>query len=60
MMSDGATESGFDWIGVETEVWKDGSAQELAEHLADYAQRRLDNDHGDDITVMVGIIEKAI
>lgn len=60
MMTDGAADSGYDWIGVEAEVWKDGSAQDLAEHLADYAKRRSDGKHGDDITVMVGIIEKTL
>ena len=59
MMSDGALESGTDWIGVELEVWRSKDATALAEHLADYAKRRCGNQTPDDITVAVAIIEKA-
>ncbi len=59
MVSDGALGDGTDWIGVELEVWKRGSAQALAEHLADYARRRCPDGHGDDITVAVAILEKG-
>lgn len=60
MMSDGAVADGSDWIEVEAEVWKDGSAQDLAEHIADYARRRCPPGQSDDITVMAAIIERAI
>ena len=59
MVSDGALGDGADWIGVELEVWKRGSAQALAEHLADYARRRCPDGHADDITVAVAILEKG-
>ncbi len=60
MVSDGALCDGSDWLGVELEVWKQGSAAQLAEHLADYARRRCPDGKGDDITVAVAIIEKAL
>ena len=59
MVSDGALEDGADWIGVELETWQRGSAQALAEHLADYARRRCAPDRADDITVAVAILEKG-
>ncbi|MBR6549118.1 MAG: SpoIIE family protein phosphatase [Clostridia bacterium] len=59
MMSDGATTDGTDWIGVELETWKRGTAQALAEHLADYARRRCPSGQEDDITVAVAILEKG-
>lgn len=60
MMSDGALSDGYDWIEVEAEVWKSSSAQNLADHIADYARRRCTDGHGDDITVLAAIIEKGI
>lgn len=59
MLSDGALTDGTDWIGVELEVWNRGSAQQLADHLADYARRRCTDGRGDDITVAVAILEKG-
>ena len=59
-MSDGAVADGSDWIEVEAEVWKDGSAQDLSEHIADYARRRCPPGQNDDITVMAAIIERAV
>jgi len=59
MMSDGAVCDGTDWIGVELEIWKRGTAQDLAEHLADYARRRCPEGQDDDITVAVAILEKG-
>ena len=60
MVSDGVTADGIDWIGVELEVWKDGSASQLAEHIADYARRRRPEEKEDDITVLAAIIEKGV
>lgn len=60
MVSDGVIADGMDWIGVELEVWKDGSASQLAEHIADYARRRRQGDKEDDITVLAAIIEKGV
>ena len=60
MMSDGAVCDGSDWIEVEAEVFKDGTAQELADHIADYARRRCPAGQSDDITVMAAILEKAL
>lgn len=60
MMSDGAVSEGTDWICAEAEAWQDGSAQDLAEHLARCAKRRRTDNHEDDITVMTAIIERAV
>ncbi|MBR2152526.1 MAG: SpoIIE family protein phosphatase [Clostridia bacterium] len=58
MVSDGALSEGSDWIGVELEVFKNGTATDLAHHIADYAKRRAGNQkHRDDITVLTAIIE---
>lgn len=58
MVSDGALSEGSDWIGVELEVFKNGTATDLAHHVADYAKRRAGNQkHRDDITVITAIIE---
>ncbi len=59
MMSDGAAGDDVDWMGVELETWKYGSAANLAEHLADYARRRGAKSNEDDITVAVAIIQKG-
>ena len=59
MMSDGAAVDGIEWISHEIGLWQDGSAQKLAEKLADMALRRCEKGHEDDITVMVAIIENA-
>lgn len=60
MVSDGVVADGMDWIGVELEVWKNGSASQLAEHIADYARRRRQCGKEDDITVLAAIIEKGV
>ena len=58
MVSDGALAEGSDWIGVELEVFKNGTATDLAHHIADYAKRRAGSSkHRDDITVLTAIIE---
>ncbi len=60
MFSDGVTFDGTDWICKEVEHWNSSSsAQQLAEHIARSARRRRNDGHGDDITVMVAVIEKA-
>ena len=59
MLSDGATSNGTDWIRAETESWKDGSAQALAEHLCSCAKRRRNDNHEDDITVLTAILNKG-
>ncbi len=60
LMSDGVTGTGTDWIRAEVEAWRDGDAQSLAERLSDCAKRRRNDNHEDDITVLVAILEKAI
>lgn len=60
MMSDGAVSDGAEWIRAELEAWRDGGAQQLAEHISDCALRRRNEDRRDDITVMTAIIEKAV
>ena len=60
LMSDGATGNGTDWIRAEIEAWQDGSAQALAEKLCESAKRRRNDNHEDDITIMVSIINKSV
>ena len=60
IMSDGATGNGIDWIRAEVEAWSEGSAQELAEKLCECAKRRRNDDHEDDITVLVAILDKSV
>ncbi len=60
LMSDGATTEGTDWIRAEIEAWRDGSAQDLSEHLCLCAKRRRSEKRQDDITVMCAILDKAV
>lgn len=60
MLSDGAVSDGTDWICAELESFKGESAQQLAEHIARSAQRRRQDGHDDDITVMAAMLEKAV
>lgn len=60
LMSDGATGEGTDWIRDELQAWRDGSAQDLAEHISECARRRRSDSHEDDITVIAAILEKAV
>ncbi len=60
MLSDGATSEGTDWIRAEVEAWRDGSAQDLSEHLCRCARRRRTEKRQDDITVMCAILEKVV
>ena len=58
LTSDGATDSGIDWIREELECFSSGKAQDLAEHIANCALRRRNDGHLDDITVMTMVLEK--
>ena len=60
MMSDGASGEGTEWISAELEAFRGGKAQDLAEFIAKSARRRRSDNHEDDITVLVGVIEKAV
>jgi stage II sporulation protein E len=60
LVSDGATGEGTEWIMAEIADWQDGSAQDLAEHLCQCAKRRQNENRQDDITVMCGILNKAV
>ena len=60
MLSDGAAEDGIDWIRNVLSTWEDGSAQRLAETIAEGARRRGSGEKGDDITVMAAIINAKI
>ncbi len=60
LLSDGAVSEGTDWIRAEIEAWRDGSAQDLAEHLCLCARRRRSEKRQDDITVMCAILDKAV
>ncbi len=60
LMSDGATSEGCDWIRTEIEAFKDGKAQDLAEHLCMCARRRRTDKREDDITVLCAILNKAV
>ncbi len=60
LMSDGAAGEGTDWICAELERFADNTPTYLAEHLAQAAKRRRTDGHSDDITVLVGMVEKAV
>ncbi len=60
LMSDGATSEGCDWIRTEIEAFRDGKAQDLAEHLCMSARRRRTDKREDDITVLCAILNKAV
>ena len=60
LLSDGATSEGCDWIREEIEAFRDGKAQDLAEHLCMCARRRRTDKREDDITVLCAILNKAI
>ena len=60
MLSDGATSEGCDWIRTEIEAFKDGKAQDLAEHLCMCARRRRTDKREDDITVLCAILNKSV
>lgn len=58
MMSDGAMDSGIDWIRQELEKAEDISAADLAEKICESARRRRHDKHDDDTTVIAIMIEK--
>jgi len=58
MMSDGVVNDGTEWICAEIEAFEDGSAQQLADKIANSARRRRSDNHEDDITVMTAILRK--
>ena len=60
MVSDGVTFDGTEWIRNELEAWRDGGAQDLAEHICDCARRRRVDGRPDDITVIAAIVEKTV
>lgn len=60
LVSDGAINGSSEWIKAELESWKEGSAAELAEHIANEARRRRMDGHEDDITVIASIIRKGV
>ncbi len=60
LLSDGAVSEGCDWIRQEIEAFRDGKAQDLAEHLCMCARRRRSDKHEDDITVLCAILNKAV
>lgn len=60
MLSDGAATDGVDWICAELEAWRDGTAQQLSDHIAAAARRRRNDGHEDDITVMAAVLQKAV
>ncbi len=59
LLSDGATQSGTEWICAELEAWADGTAQQLADRIAAGARRRRSDGHEDDITVLASILQRA-
>lgn len=59
LVSDGAIHGNCDWVKAELECWKDGSAAELAEHIASEARRRRVDGHEDDITVIASVLKKG-
>lgn len=60
LISDGACADGTEWIRAELESWRDGGAEDLAEHICECARRRQGGSRIDDITVMAAIVEKAV
>lgn len=56
LMSDGATSGGCDWIKDEILSFRDGNAQELAEHLCMRARQQIIDDCEEDITVLCAIL----
>ena len=60
LLSDGACTLGTDWISTELEENIDLTAQQLAERIAEGARRRADDNHPDDITVMVALLNQKL
>ena len=60
LVSDGVTTEGTDWIVSELEGFKNGTAQQLAERIANGARRRRSDGREDDVTVMAAIVQEAL
>lgn len=58
MVSDGAINGTDEWILSEIELWREGTASELAEHIASQARMRRSDIRPDDVTVAAAIIGK--
>jgi stage II sporulation protein E len=56
MLSDGVCDTA--WIDGFLREFKDGTAQDFAEQIADAARRRRNDGHFDDITVLVGVVKR--
>ena len=52
MVSDGVMIGSPDWIEKLIMSWREGSAEQLAAHIVNEAQKRRKNDHDDDITAI--------
>ncbi len=60
LVSDGVLCDGIEWIKAELQSFRDGTAQDLAEHICLGAKKRQQSGNKDDITVMAAILNKAI
>ncbi|MEE1025313.1 MAG: SpoIIE family protein phosphatase [Acutalibacteraceae bacterium] len=60
MFSDGVSSQSTEWVDEALHKYRNSSAQQIAEHIAQSAARRRDDGHEDDITVMVGIIRQEL
>lgn len=59
LLTDGAISNGCDWIKDEILSFRDGNAQDLAEHLCMCACQQTTDDYEEDITVLCAILNKA-
>lgn len=59
MVSDGAINGSADWIIAELESWKEGTANELAEKIANEAKNRRTDNHDDDITALAAFLKRG-
>lgn len=60
LVSDGVLCGTADWVGKMIQSWREGSAEELAQHLVAEARNRRRGDHDDDITaVAMRVVENA-
>lgn len=59
LLTDGAISNGCDWIKDEILSFRDGNAQDWAEHLCMCARQQITDDCEEDITVLCTILNKA-
>ena len=59
LMSDGAVSDGLGWIRAELEAFREGTAKDLARHIAECAKSRRGDTRQDDITVIALILERC-